>query len=92
MGAARICLLGYDQQMSGGHVHWHGTHSATGNPSPEMMPTWVTRFGELYADLVSAGVEVINCTRETALNVPRMDLRACLRALRTCPSGTILPT
>lgn len=78
MGAKRICLLGYDQQMPHGQAHWHGRHRHTSNPEPVMMKKWVTQFQNLYNDLLAEGVEVINATQKTALTVPRMNLDDCL--------------
>jgi hypothetical protein len=79
MGAKRICLLGYDMQMTDDRAHWFGQHQSTTNPNAAMCKKWGSNFDGLYADLVSEGVEVINCSRETALNVPRMDLDECLQ-------------
>lgn len=63
--ATRIILLGYDMQKTNGKNHWFGDHPKgmhNGNYSG-----FVSHFDRLAEDLKSAGVEVINCTRETAL-------------------------
>ena len=65
-GAARIVLLGFDMQRTGGQMHWFGNHPGKLHvPSP--YKDWVLRFNQLAADLRDAGVEVLNCSRETAL-------------------------
>ena len=65
-GAARILLLGYDMQHTGGRRHWHGDHPA-GLTNAEGINQWVKHFTPLARDLDYFGVEVINCTTETAL-------------------------
>lgn len=75
-GAARVILLGYDCQATGGKVHWHGDHpQGLGNAGS--MPKWPDQFKRLAASL--EGVEVINCSRDTALRTfPRMALEEAL--------------
>lgn len=85
LGASRICLLGYDMQMTGQRTHWHGNHPKTSNPNAHMCKKWVSNFDRLYTDLCAEGVELVNCSRETALNVPRMDIDECLK---TSPTPT----
>jgi hypothetical protein len=72
-GAKEIYLLGFDMQMTGGKSHWHGDHRGS-NPTPDMMAKWAERFIPMWEDLQSFGIPLINCTRETALKLPRMDL------------------
>ena len=65
LGATRIILLGYDMGATG-NTHWFGSHPkgmANGNYSQ-----YVANFNRLADDLKREGVEVINCTRKTALN------------------------
>lgn len=75
-GAARLVLLGFDMQRTGGKSHWFGDHPAGMNvPSP--YDVWRGKFTALAADLALEGVEVLNCSRETALETfRRMDLAA----------------
>lgn len=78
-GARRIILLGYDMQPTGGKSHWHGDHpwKKTGQVPP--VRSWIPRFSKLAADLREEGVEVINATRETALQCfPRASLEDVL--------------
>lgn len=66
IGAKEIFLLGYDMQRTGGLNHWHPDHPkgwANGGDYAD----WRKRLAELSADLTSAGVKVVNCSRETAL-------------------------
>jgi hypothetical protein len=65
-GAKRIILLGYDCQKTGGKSHWHGNHPP-GLGNAGSIGTWPGMFAKLKRDL--AGVEIINCTRETALTM-----------------------
>ena len=75
-GASRVILLGYDCQKTGGQVHWHGDHpEGLGNAGS--MPKWAKQFEALAASV--NGVEVINCSRDTALRAfPRMSLEDAL--------------
>jgi uncharacterized Rossmann fold enzyme len=75
-GAKRIILLGYDCQHTGGMKHWHGDHPA-GLGNAGRIERWPDKFKRLAATL--EGVEVINCSRATALTVfPRGDLESAL--------------
>ena len=75
-GARRILMLGYDCQRTGGKAHWHGDHPK-GMGNAGSMPKWPAQFEKCKAGL--AGVEIINCSRATALAMfPRGDLEQCL--------------
>jgi hypothetical protein len=64
LGATRIILLGYDMGATG-NSHWFGSHpKELRNGSYSQ---YVANFTRLAADLEREGVEVINCTRQTAL-------------------------
>lgn len=64
-GAQRIIMLGYDCKPSAdGKRHWHGSHvGGLGNAGS--MPKWKGQFDEAARQLTQ--VEIINCTRDTAL-------------------------
>lgn len=62
LGASRIVLLGYD--MHGGH--FFGKHPDGTVPPHQLC---LRAFDTLVGPLKSAGIEVINCTRKTALAV-----------------------
>lgn len=72
LGAARVILLGYD--MQGGH--WFGAHP---NGSKPPFVLCLQRFETLIAPLAALGVEVVNCSRESALTCfPRRSLEEAL--------------
>lgn len=74
-GAARIVLIGYDCQRTGGKAHWHGDHPRRlGNAGS--MPRWASDFQKLKVKL---SPNVVNASRETALDCfPRMKLEQAL--------------
>lgn len=75
-GASRVILLGYDCQFTGGQAHHHGDHPP-GLGNAGSLDKWPDQFKRLAASL--EGVEVINCTRQTALRAfPRMALEDAL--------------
>lgn len=74
-GATRIVLLGYDQR---GETHWHDDHPE-GVRRPFNFSMWHERFAELAADAARMEIEVVNCSRETALTCfPRISLDEAL--------------
>jgi hypothetical protein len=77
-GASRVILLGYDFQRTGGRAHWHADHPRSlGNGG--RFPAWVDEMKQLAHDLKDAGVEVINCSRTTALKCfPRSTIQEVL--------------
>ncbi len=78
LGATRMALLGYDMQRTGGRSHWFGDHPA-GLQVPSPYLEFAARFPALADDLRSEGVQVINCSRETALACfPRATIQSIL--------------
>ena len=77
-GARRIILLGYDFAFTGGQFHWHGKHEGSlGNAGS--IKNWFPHMRKLAADLKAEGVEVLNCSRVTALDCfDRRDLADAL--------------
>jgi hypothetical protein len=76
LGAARIVLIGYDMKCTGGKTHWFGEHPIR---QEKQYATFLTKFETLVQPLANIGVDVINCTRETALlSFPRKPLREVL--------------
>ena len=65
-GASRILLVGYDMQPTGGQAHWFGQHAAP-LVQKQLFTEWCHRYQALAEDLQKKGVEVINCTRQSAL-------------------------
>lgn len=75
MGAERVLLLGYDCQLAGDRVHWHGDHPP-GLGNAGAMSLWPQQFADLAA---STGRRVLNCSRSTALSCfEKMDLEKAL--------------
>jgi hypothetical protein len=77
-GATRILLLGFDMEDKDDRKHFDGPH-----PSPlvQAMPfkEWIKRFEDAVPDFKRKGVEVINCSRRTALGCfPRVALAEAL--------------
>jgi hypothetical protein len=72
LGARRVILLGYDMRGT----HWFGNHPDGSKPPFALCLTY---FQTLVEPLHEAGVEVINCTRKTALTMfPQMTLQEAL--------------
>lgn len=70
-GAARILLLGYD---FGGNSHWFGDHPQR-LQSGHNYSMWLTEMVLLAEALRAKGVEVINCTRRSAITcLPTMSI------------------
>lgn len=64
-GAARILLLGFDLGIApDGRCHWHGPHP---DRQPAPFYAMLDAFPSLVAPLAILGVEVVNCSRRTAL-------------------------
>ena len=78
-GAARIVLLGYDMQPSGGRSHFFGEHP-NGSKSP--YHHFRAAFETLVKPLEKKGIDVVNCTRRSALTAFRQ------APLRDVLSGT----
>lgn len=77
-GAKRIILIGFDMKKTGGKAHFFGDHPQ-GLRNAEGVERWVVHFGRLAKDLEHEGIEVLNCTIDTALECfTRADLRDVL--------------
>lgn len=75
----RHILLGYDMQEIDGKVHWHGLHEGLNNPSEQQFKEWRGHFDQLAQELKAVDVEVLNATRQTALECfPRVRLEDAL--------------
>jgi hypothetical protein len=81
LGASRILLLGYDMQRGPkGEEHWHGDHP---NRSRSPYELFVKRFATIVEPLKAEGIEVINCSRRTALECwPQMSIQDALSPVR----------
>lgn len=82
LGCRRFILLGFDCGGSKGH-HWFGSHP-DGLNNPTNFPNWLERFEVMADDAKRLGVEIINCSRQTAITCfPRMSLDDALEQHRT---------
>lgn len=64
-GATSILLLGYDMQPSAtGQHHWHGAHPDGSHPQYRRC---LAVFDTLADPLRERGIDVVNCSRSTAL-------------------------
>ena len=71
----RIILLGYDMQMAGNQRHWFGNHPKPFDAASNYN-NFITAFGTITPELYN--LEIINCTRTTALkHFTCMDLDEC---------------
>lgn len=76
-GAERVLLLGYDCSVENGK-HWHADHAGK-NPDQNRCRQWQGQFALVAKIADKRGVEVLNCSRETALEVfPRGRLEEAL--------------
>ena len=66
-GASRIVLLGYDQCDPTGTGHWHGQHDDSIRKAFNW-PLWRQHFTAAARDFRHLGVDVVNCSRVTALD------------------------
>jgi hypothetical protein len=65
-GVKKMILLGFDMQRTNGKSHWHGDHpKGLGNGS--RYSGWLVAMGKLAKGLSDKGVEVVNCSRQSAL-------------------------
>lgn len=66
LGYARLVLVGFDCQMTGGKRHWFGDHPGRLNrKSPYNL--FIKAFNQLALDLKNEKIEVINCSAQSAL-------------------------
>ncbi len=67
--ARRILLLGFDfQPGAAGEIHFHGRHPAPlVNPLAADLARWARHFDPVPAQLERDGIDIINCSRATAL-------------------------
>lgn len=77
LGATRIVLLGYDMQIGPhGEEHWHDDHP---HANRSRYDQFRRAFPTLVEPLQKLGIEIVNCTRRSALTCfPRAALRDVL--------------
>lgn len=77
-GRRQILLVGFDFQKTDKKAHWFGDHP---KPLSRTHPykVWLAHFPQLVVDLRKHGIEIINCTTQTALTcLPRGKLEEYL--------------
>jgi len=79
-GARRIVLVGFDmKRRDDGLRHWFGDHPAPLRNSDPYARLFLPKFPDLARDLAREGVDVVNATRDTALDCfRRADLETAL--------------
>jgi hypothetical protein len=65
-GAKRTILLGLDCQYDNGKRHWHGDHPQ-GLGNAKSLKKWPAQFRRVAGHCKGHGVQVINASRQTAL-------------------------
>lgn len=66
-GAKTIILLGFDcKQAADGKAHWFGQHGP-GLIQRQPFSIWQNAFPVLAKDIEGTGCQVVNCSRDTAL-------------------------
>lgn len=78
LGAERIALIGFDMKPKDGVHHFHGNHQGLGNPTSGLYDRWIKGFANIHKLLKAEGVELINCSRDSVLTIPRMSLEDVL--------------
>lgn len=86
-GCKRVLLLGYDMKpkiivRDNGETtiktHWFGSHPAATDPG--FYPHVAPHFESMIPDLQAKGLEVINCTRDTAIHCfPKSTIQESLK-------------
>ncbi|RMD64399.1 MAG: hypothetical protein D6826_02525, partial [Alphaproteobacteria bacterium] len=70
LGAARVVLLGYDMKPSAdGRTHWFGDHEEWPTRPAIYRDVFLPHFDGLARALDEAGIAVVNCTPDSALDV-----------------------
>jgi len=79
LGAARIVLLGYDLQATGGQDHFFGRHQHGHSGRQLPFGLFHHHFPSIVPALAARGVTVVNASRQTALDLfPRMTIAEAL--------------
>lgn len=82
-GATGIMLIGFDMRLDRG-VHWHGRHpDPLSNPTEHNVKRWCKACDGGKDKLRELGVQVINCSAESALqSYPKMTIEGALARWR----------
>lgn len=64
-----IALIGFDMKEVGGKLHWHGNHGhGLSNPAPATFRRWVNSMEKNVKPIKKMGVEILNCSLDSAIN------------------------
>lgn len=80
LGANRVVLLGYDMKVQPEKSHFFGDYPReSGLQVPSPYTEFIRRFRPLASDLAAEGIEVLNCSPDTALDCfPLRRIEECL--------------
>jgi len=73
LGATKIILLGYDCKLDGNKVHWFGDHPH-GWSNAGAIRRWPNEFERLDRAYKRLGIDLVNCSLDTALTIRRSTL------------------
>jgi hypothetical protein len=74
LGAKRIVLLGYDMKKDGERIHYY-PDAPKAKRDQHIFDQWLRHLASLEQPLAQRGIQVINCSRETALTTfPRQTI------------------
>lgn len=68
-GAKRIVLFGFDMRKVDGNCNWHVAHPPSTNPKHDPYTRFLTPWVKIREDLDHLGIEVINATPGSALQL-----------------------
>lgn len=76
-GVKKIILLGFDMNLdSNNNQHWHKVYDHSLDKIPELMKYHLSGFPMIARDLRTLGVEVINCSPNSAIECfPKMSIK-----------------
>ncbi len=91
LGASRIILLGYDMRADRrGRTHWFGDHADWPTRPGVFAGVMLPCFATLVKPLEELGVQVVNCTPKSALDVfPKVPLEQALAVRLQPPAGPL---
>lgn len=85
LGARHIILVGIDcKRGKDGRSHWFGDHDRKRLPNPQPFSLWRDEFDGLAAPAAEMGIDIVNCTIDTAVRKLR---RSTLEAELFPPEG-----
>lgn len=78
-GAKRLLLVGFDMHING-RAHWHQDYRGVAKPDQGRIETWREALDECAQQFTALGVEIINCSRDSALRAyPKRTLQEAMQ-------------